>query len=192
MLNALARMSNSSESPRHVSKAIVQSLKVYVSTVNQAVHQVADGRHPGTKNATSTACGVSTRSRTDSYRIIAHTMYAIVYLATITRFVFKLLISKMPLELDDWLILATTLACIPGHVITEIGTTRNGLGKDVWTLTPTEISNVLMYLWAQSVACKSPYPVPMYLEWVVDATVMSHRCLIVRTRVASHFNLTTS
>jgi hypothetical protein len=76
-------------------------------------------------------------------------MYGIVYVATITRFLYKLTIAKIPLEVDDWLILATTVACIPGHVITEIGTTRNGLGKDVWTLTPNEISSVLKYLWVQ-------------------------------------------
>lgn len=62
------------------------------------------------------------------------------------RFAYKLW-SKLEIGMDDWLILATIISAIPSAVLTVHGAAKNGLGRDIWTLTPTEITNVLFYFY---------------------------------------------
>jgi hypothetical protein len=65
----------------------------------------------------------------------------------ILRFGYKIFIAHVDLGLDDWFVLATLIAAIPSNAITAHGTTPNGLGKDIWTLTPTMITNVVRYFY---------------------------------------------
>jgi hypothetical protein len=55
---------------------------------------------------------------------------------------FKLFIAKTGFGLDDWFILATILVGVPSSVITSEGLVPNGLGRDIWTLKPQQITNV--------------------------------------------------
>lgn len=59
---------------------------------------------------------------------------------------FKLFIAKTGLGLDDWFILATILVGVPSSVITSEGLVPNGLGRDIWTLKPQQITNVRNFL----------------------------------------------
>lgn len=68
----------------------------------------------------------------------------------VTRLTYKLVIARVPLGLDDWLILAAFLTTIPSAVITVHGSAANGLGRDIWTLTPDQITNVLMYFYCMA------------------------------------------
>ncbi|KAK7703044.1 hypothetical protein SLS64_009315 [Diaporthe eres] len=60
---------------------------------------------------------------------------------------FKLFIAKTGLGLDDWFILATILVGVPSSVITSQGLVPNGLGRDIWTLKPQQITNVIHYFY---------------------------------------------
>jgi hypothetical protein len=63
------------------------------------------------------------------------------------RFIFKGTMSRLEFGYDDWCVLATLIAATPSAIITVIGTVKNGLGRDLWTLTPDEITNMLRYFY---------------------------------------------
>lgn len=63
------------------------------------------------------------------------------------RFAFKSTVSRLELGYDDWCVLATLIAATPSAIITVFGTVKNGLGQDIWTLTPTEITQMLKYFY---------------------------------------------
>src|SRR4051812_24799726 len=49
--------------------------------------------------------------------------------------------TESPFGLDDIFIVLTLLVGVPSMVITSHGIISNGLGKDVWTLTPKQITD---------------------------------------------------
>lgn len=55
---------------------------------------------------------------------------------------------RAPIELDDWFIMATLAAGIPSTIMTVHGMTSNGLGKDIWTLKPVQITNFIHTFYA--------------------------------------------
>lgn len=59
------------------------------------------------------------------------------------RFIYKAFVMQMEFGLDDWFVLATVVAGIPSVVIIGQGLVPNGLGRDIWTLTATQITNVV-------------------------------------------------
>lgn len=63
-----------------------------------------------------------------------------------TRFAYKTC-SHAELGLDDWLILATMITAIPSAVVTKYGSVPNGLGQDIWTLNPQQITNVVKFFY---------------------------------------------
>ena len=60
------------------------------------------------------------------------------------RFGFKIF-DGLKLELDDWTILATLVVGTACTAATIGGTIKHGLGKDLWTLEPKEITTMLLY-----------------------------------------------
>ncbi|KAI8676178.1 CFEM domain-containing protein [Fusarium sp. Ph1] len=93
-----------------------------------------------TANLTMTSCGAPIRDKSNQYLILSNTFAVITGLFIVQRFASKIY-WKLPLGLDDWFMLITFLSGIPSSVITVHGTVANGLGRDIWTLTPTEITN---------------------------------------------------
>jgi hypothetical protein len=65
----------------------------------------------------------------------------------IIRFAFKILYSKLEIGLDDWTVLATLFAAIPSAIVTVYGTVAHGLGQDIWTLEPEEITKMLRFFY---------------------------------------------
>ncbi|KAF4120884.1 CFEM domain [Geosmithia morbida] len=104
-----------------------------------------------TKNATTTACGAPVRDRSHELVIVSQVMIIVASCFVIARLVHKIIIMKVGLALDDWLIIATKLATAPSVVIIVYGTTANGLGKDIWTLTAQQITNVLRYFYVMAI-----------------------------------------
>lgn len=98
------------------------------------------------KNVSSTACGVPVRDGGTHYNIVSVTLGAISGAVIIMRLGFKLFIAKTGLGLDDYFILATILVGVPSSVITSEGLVPNGLGRDIWTLKPQQITNVRNFL----------------------------------------------
>lgn len=66
------------------------------------------------------------------------------------RFAFKIVVSKLDIGLDDWAVLATLIAATPSAIITVFGTTKNGLGQDIWTLTPEQITKMLRFFYVMA------------------------------------------
>lgn len=60
----------------------------------------------------------------------------------VLRFGYKLVIAHLDLGLDDYFTLATMISAVPSALIIKFGAAPNGLGKDIWTLTPVQITNV--------------------------------------------------
>ena len=70
----------------------------------------------------------------------------------IVRLAFKQSFSqRRQLGADDWAILATLLIGIPCTIINKVGLTAQGLGKDVWTLQPDELSDFIRFFYIMEV-----------------------------------------
>lgn len=74
-------------------------------------------------------------------------MFTLAGVFVIIRFAYKIFITSVGLGIDDWFVLATTIVAVPSAIITVYGTTANGLGKDIWTLTASEITKVLQFFY---------------------------------------------
>ena len=74
---------------------------------------------------------------------------ALAALAVILRFACKIH-AGLDLGADDWLILATLITLIPAAVINIHGLVDHGLGRDIWTLPPDDITHVLRYFFIMS------------------------------------------
>jgi hypothetical protein len=68
----------------------------------------------------------------------------------LVRLGFKLLATHS-LSSDDYAVFVVVLVAVPSVVITHYGTTANGVGRDIWTLTPQNITNVLFYLYIETI-----------------------------------------
>lgn len=67
------------------------------------------------------------------------------------RLCFRLFITKVPLGVDDWAILATLLIGVPGTITICLGTIPNGVGRDIWTLTFDQITNFGLWFYATEI-----------------------------------------
>lgn len=100
-----------------------------------------------TRNISLTTCGAPVRDRGASYVLLSNVMICIAAAFVVMRFTFKATVSRMDFGYDDWCVLATLITAIPSAVITVFGTVENGLGQDIWTLTPTQITKMLQYFY---------------------------------------------
>lgn len=76
----------------------------------------------------------------------------ITILITATRLIFKQFFSHAKaLDPDDWAILGTAAICICGMLIGVEGLTAYGLGKDIWTLTTSEIAKFALYFYVMEI-----------------------------------------
>jgi hypothetical protein len=100
-----------------------------------------------TKNVTSTACNAPVRDRAQKHTTIVSALVGLSTAAVGIRFGYRLFVAKATPGIDDWFILATFLCVIASHIVTEAGTVPNGLGKDLYTLSPQQITNFLYYFW---------------------------------------------
>lgn len=100
-----------------------------------------------TKNVTSTACGAPVRNRAPTHTVLVGILVGLAASAVVVRFGYRIFVSDLDLGLDDWFILAT-LGCIAcSEAITEAGTVPNGLGRDLYTLRPEQITRFLYYFY---------------------------------------------
>lgn len=68
----------------------------------------------------------------------------------VLRLGFKLLTTH-ELTLDDYVVFFLILVGVPSVVITHYGTTPNGVGRDVWALTPAMITDFLYYFYMMAI-----------------------------------------
>ncbi len=93
---------------------------------------------------------METRSRGETYDTISIAMAIISSSVVVSRLAFKLLVTHN-LAPDDYVILALIVVAAPSVIITHYGTTPNGLGRDIWTLSPDTITNFLFYFFIMAV-----------------------------------------
>ncbi|EAQ89514.1 hypothetical protein CHGG_06133 [Chaetomium globosum CBS 148.51] len=98
------------------------------------------------KNATSTTCGVPVRDRALTYDATSIVLASISCGIVALRIGFKLLVTRS-MSPDDYVVSLLVAFAIPSIVIIHIGTTPNGVGRDIWTLTPENITNFLFYFY---------------------------------------------
>jgi hypothetical protein len=56
---------------------------------------------------------------------------------------FSKLFANSELGLDDWFIGITLIVGVPSSILTVHGIISNGIGKDIWTLTPKQITDFI-------------------------------------------------
>ena len=100
---------------------------------------------PGTaeaKNSSLADCGAPIRDRSQQFVTLSTTLTVAAGVFVAIRFGYKLSVSTINIDVDDWLVLAAILSFIPAAVITVHGTTANGFGRDIWTLSPQHITTI--------------------------------------------------
>jgi hypothetical protein len=100
-----------------------------------------------TKNVTETTCGAPIRDKSKPYYALAVSLGIISGAIVLLRFSSKFF-ANSELALDDWFILATLVTGIPSTVLTSRTIISYGLGKDIWTLTPTKITDFIHVFYA--------------------------------------------
>jgi hypothetical protein len=103
-------------------------------------------REAAAKNITATNCGQPVRDRTGELVAISIAMVSTYAVFVIMRLGYKLF-ANMPFGMDDWFVAASAVATLPSIFLNIYGTTANGLGKDIWTLSPENITNSMKYFW---------------------------------------------
>ncbi|KAF2654178.1 hypothetical protein K491DRAFT_601347 [Lophiostoma macrostomum CBS 122681] len=104
-----------------------------------------------TKNTTATLCHAPVRDRAPLLRSINIGLGVISAACVLIRILYKLVVTVYELGLDDYFILLTLVCGVPQTIITDRGTTANGLGKDIWTLKPTQVTNFIRAFYVMEV-----------------------------------------
>ncbi|KXJ88073.1 hypothetical protein Micbo1qcDRAFT_214612, partial [Microdochium bolleyi] len=98
------------------------------------------------KNATSTACGLPVQDVAAQYSIISHTLTALVFVFVTVRIVYKQFLTSLGLGADDWVIIVVAALVIPSSALNS-RIAASGVGRDIWTLTPVQITDFGICLW---------------------------------------------
>ncbi|KAH8716791.1 hypothetical protein GQ44DRAFT_660339 [Phaeosphaeriaceae sp. PMI808] len=94
------------------------------------------------QNISSTKCGLSVRNRGSELITTSYVMVTLGVLAVIARIAFRI-IEKHGIGLDDWTIVATMIVGVSSAAVIVAVAVPNGLGRDIWTLTPDQITEML-------------------------------------------------
>ncbi|KAK5993092.1 hypothetical protein PT974_06520 [Cladobotryum mycophilum] len=97
-----------------------------------------------TLNLTAIGCNAPVRDRSQQYVNISNAFGIISAAFVIERFAYKIW-AGMNLGWDDWMTLLTIVSGVPSTIINAYGVTKNGLGRDIWTLQPSTITNFTRY-----------------------------------------------
>lgn len=103
-----------------------------------------------TKNITDESCGVPVRDRGKEHNRISIALGVISICIVALRLGFKLLTTH-ELMSDDYVVCFLILVITASVLVTHYGTTPNGVGRDIWTLTPTMITNFLYFFYVMAI-----------------------------------------
>ncbi|KAI5456640.1 hypothetical protein BGZ63DRAFT_495829 [Mariannaea sp. PMI_226] len=102
-----------------------------------------------TKNVTMTNCGAPVRDRGPQYVALSNSLAILANFFVLLRFGIKIYM-RIGLSLDDWFALITMIVGVPNAIIPIRYIVPNGLGRDIWTLTPDNITNFARYFFITS------------------------------------------
>ncbi|KAM3077125.1 hypothetical protein ACMFMG_003406 [Clarireedia jacksonii] len=100
-----------------------------------------------TKNITSIGCNAPIRDRRTFYEWLSNSFVIATWIAFILRIISRYM-SETKFWWDDLTIAFVMVIGIPSAVINVVGLAQNGLGKDIWTLTFKNISDVIHVFFA--------------------------------------------
>jgi hypothetical protein len=103
-----------------------------------------------TKNITETTCGAPTRNKSRPYYALSISFGTISGAIVVLRF-FSKFFANSEFGLDDYFIAITLGAGIPSSVLTVHGIISNGLGRDIWTITPKQITDFVHVFYAMEI-----------------------------------------
>lgn len=101
-------------------------------------------------NITSTYCGAPVRDQAGSFDTGQIIFGIITGCVALTRLGFKTFVTRS-LTADDYVFAALATVAAPSVAFTHYGTVPNGAGRDIWTLTPQQITDFLFYFYLQTV-----------------------------------------
>ncbi|KAK9424080.1 hypothetical protein SUNI508_03568 [Seiridium unicorne] len=104
-----------------------------------------------TKNVTETICQAPVRNKQQLSYVLTVTFGVISAASVLARLGFKILVQHMQPSLDDWFILITFLSGLPSTIVNTELVIPSGLGRDLWTLTSTQITNFGMYFYVMAI-----------------------------------------
>ncbi|KAL7796681.1 putative PTH11-typeG-protein-coupled receptor [Trichoderma ceciliae] len=97
-------------------------------------------------NLTAVGCNQPLRDRSRTYIILSDALGTTSGVFVLQRLAYKLW-AKLGLGSDDLMALVAIFGGIPSTVINAYGVTNNGLGRDLWTLTPMQITRFGLFFW---------------------------------------------
>jgi hypothetical protein len=103
-----------------------------------------------TKNVTETTCNAPIRNKSKPYYALSVSFGTLSGAIVALRLVSKFLINS-ELGLDDYFIAFTLGAGIPSSILTVHGIISNGLGRDIWTITPKQITDFVHIFYAMEI-----------------------------------------
>ncbi|CEI63206.1 hypothetical protein FVEN_g253 [Fusarium venenatum] len=103
-----------------------------------------------TKNTTLTACGAPVRNHRGQFVSTNTVMGILSGLFIVQRFSTKIFL-KLPLGLDDLFMVFVACTAVPSITINAYGLAPNGIGRDIWTLTPQQITNFGRYFYIMAI-----------------------------------------
>ncbi|PMD36331.1 hypothetical protein L207DRAFT_602395 [Hyaloscypha variabilis F] len=103
-----------------------------------------------TQNVTETACGAPIRNKSKPLYTMSICLCTISGAIVVLRFTSKLL-ANSEFALDDFFIAMSLVVDISINVLIVTGLISNGLGRDIWTLTPEQITHFLRIFYTTEV-----------------------------------------
>ncbi|KAL7926952.1 putative PTH11-typeG-protein-coupled receptor [Trichoderma austrokoningii] len=103
-----------------------------------------------TMNLTAVGCDQPIRDRSRAYIILNDVFGTVSGIFVLQRVAYKIW-SKVGLGGDDLMATTTVIIGIPSTVISAYKVTDHGLGRDIWTLTPSQITNFGLYFWVMEI-----------------------------------------
>ncbi|KAF2847845.1 hypothetical protein T440DRAFT_455522 [Plenodomus tracheiphilus IPT5] len=104
-----------------------------------------------TKNVTSTACGAPIRYNGETTRLSNIALSFLTAVLILVRMLYQALFSSWDFGWDDYTVLAGWLSGIPSVIIIDKGALPSGLGRDIWTLPFSHITNFVRWLYVLEV-----------------------------------------
>ncbi len=109
-------------------------------------------RNEAAKNITSSACKYPVRDKAGQYSAMSISLGTITVLLVLIRVAFKQFFSTaQSLGPDDKVILGTLALRISCTIINVQGLAAHGLGKDVWTMDPSELTTFVKFLYVMEI-----------------------------------------
>ncbi|CAD6452319.1 1d51a128-50f8-45a5-af4c-dc505450d2dd [Sclerotinia trifoliorum] len=103
-----------------------------------------------TQNVTSVACNAPYRDKGNFYTWISNSFVIVSWVAYLLRITSRF-ISDTNFWWDDYMATAVMIIGIPSSVINVQGLSAHGLGKDIWTLSFKDISDMIRFFYASEI-----------------------------------------